>query len=262
MKIVIPTYRRDKQLTWSFLSKKVREETVFVCDARDARRLSFLGTINTMIVPESVRTIADKMAWIFQNIGEEKILLLDDDLRFSMHRDWDGTGKITVASETEIDHFFGQIDEMLSLYPAVGISCRQANYGGRDYDGKTKTWRHVEKDKVEKNGKLMYAIGYHVPTVLRECELNRIEYRADYDYILQLLRKGYENRCLLEFCVDQTYNNPGGCSEQRTVERNNEDADKLVALHPGLVRVVEKEYKGSLHRKECVVSWKKALGKL
>jgi hypothetical protein len=43
------------------------------------------------------------------------------------------------------------------------------------------------------------------------------------------------------------------------VAKSDAEAEKLAALHPGLVKVVQKDYKG-VPRKEVIVQWKKALG--
>jgi hypothetical protein len=76
---------------------------------------------------------------------------------------------------------------------------------------------------------------------------------------LQLLRKGYDNIISHETVVDNVYDLRGGCHDERTVERSDAAAELLAELHPGLVKVVEKDYKGSVKRKEVIVSWKKSL---
>ncbi len=106
---------------------------------------------------------------------------------------------------------------------------------------------------------MIYALGYDLDKAVPLLELGRIEHREDMDYTLQLLRQGHENILLTDLCVDQKYNAPGGASSERTMEASNADAELLAELHPGLVRVADKKYKGSIPRKEVVVSWKKAL---
>jgi hypothetical protein len=106
---------------------------------------------------------------------------------------------------------------------------------------------------------MMYCLGYRPEILRRVCELGRIEHREDMDYTLQLLRAGYPNRVNYRLAVGQkAYNAKGGASLERTMEASNADAEKLAELHPGLVRVAEKNYKQSIKRKEVVCSWKKA----
>lgn len=246
MKIVIPTYRREKQLTYGFLSKASKRNTVFVVDEADARRLKWfaLEPDQIHVHPPEIKTIAAKMSYIFAAMGLQKIMLFDDDLRFAIRRDFMGSTSLKPATADEIDNKLETIAADLDKFPQAGLGARQGN--------------NNQKLPMELCAKAMYAIGYDCRVMREQCVLNRIEYRADYDYTLQLLRKGYQNKIYHDLVVDQSYNNPGGCSEQRTVERNDEDALLLAKLHPGLVRVVDKEYKASLKRKECVVSWKKA----
>lgn len=257
MKIVIPTYRRDRQLTFSFLSKKAKENVVFFLSAdaaeRDRRALSFLGVQPEQIVvcPTEVTSIAKKRAYILQfaagnNPSWSKILMFDDDLRFATRRDGWASTKLYPATPEEVDAGIQWIEDQLDTFAHAGIGARQGN--------------NTQKLPVQSTARMMYALGYRVADVVSNCELGRIETREDFDYTLQLLRRGHDNLVNHTICVDQSYNNPGGCRDQRTIESSNADAEKLAELHPGLVRVVEKDYKASLKRKEVVVQWKKALG--
>lgn len=249
MRIVIPTYgRAGQQVTYGYLPKEWKAKTDFYVNQKDADKLVSYGIARPgsqiFVVPEDIKTIAQKRAYILQHTGHEKILMMDDDLRPFSRRDGNGT-KLFQSTEAEICEAFNTITDLLDNYRHVGISPRQGN---NNLEG-----------PLEANTRMVYALGYHVPTILKECVLGRIEHREDMDYTLQLLRKGYENRVLVNFCVDQKYNAPGGASLERTMEASNADARKLAELHPGLVRVVEKAYKASVPRLEVVCSWKKAL---
>jgi hypothetical protein len=110
--------------------------------------------------------------------------------------------------------------------------------------------------------RMMLALGYYLPVVMREAELGRIETREDMDVALQLLRRGHPNAVCHTFVVGQEgagYAASGGCTGQRTTEASNRDAHRLAELHPGYVRVVERDYKSSVPRAEVVCSWAKAL---
>lgn len=249
MRIVIPTYGRvGAQVTYGNLPAKWKAKTDFYVNQKDGDKLVAYGIAREgsqiFVVPEDIKTIAQKRAYILRTTAHEKILMMDDDLRPFNRRDGNGT-KLFQSTEDEIMQAFTDIETLLDTFRHVGISPRQGN---NNLEG-----------PLEANTRMVYALGYHVPTIVKECELGRIEHREDMDYTLQLLRKGYENRVLVNFCLDQKYNAAGGASLERTMDASNADAKRLAELHPGLVRVVEKQYKASVPRLEVVCSWKKAL---
>ena len=260
MHIIIPTYRRDSQVTWSYLSKDARARTVFVVDERDKRRIYLmlrLEDTSFWVVPETVTTIAEKRAWIIEESvrrGIDKILMLDDDLRFAVRKDWNET-KLTQATTADVDVVLAQVEELLTDFAHVGIGPRQGN-NTHGPNGNTK----FKKMEIEPNDRMMYALGYRTDILIKNCILNRVSLREDFDYNLQLLRKGFENRVIHTTVTDQKYNTMGGCHDQRTVEMSNEQASLLASLHPGLVKVVEKDYDVSTKRLEVIVQWKRALG--
>lgn len=247
MKIIIPTHRRvEKQKTFSFLPESLHKDTVLIADEVDAPALRELlkdTEAKVVVHPPEIDSIAKKRAWIIQNSSEDKILMLDDDLRFEVQDKPDNT-YLRRAEPEEVGKYIKQVEDYLDDYAHVGISARQGN-------------NRLERPYRE-NSRMMYALGYR-PEVLREhCELGRIEHREDFDYCLQLLKAGYPNIVLTYIAVGQDYNNAGGASEQRTTEASNQDAYKLAELHPGLVRTTEKDYKQSVKRIEVICQWRKA----
>lgn len=246
MKVIIPTYRRvGTQNTFKQLPEEWKRRTLFVTDQQDADHMrSFLSFKDRefAIVPPSVTTIAQKRKWIIENIECDSMVQLDDDLIFAT-RNPDKPGLIK-PTEAQVDYWFKELEKMLKQYAHAGFSARQFN------NNREPGWI--------KNTRMMYSLGYQPKVLLKECELGRIETREDMDVTLQLLKKGYENVVCSDFCHDQVFNAVGGCSLQRTIEKSNEDADRLAELHPGIVRVVEKAYKTSIPRKEVTCAWKKA----
>jgi hypothetical protein len=95
--------------------------------------------------------------------------------------------------------------------------------------------------------------------VLREAEFGRLSTHEDMDVCLQLLTKGFANKVNYTFVVDQKFGNPGGCTNERTVETNNADCYRLASFFPAYVRVSEKNYAGSVPRVEVVCQWARAL---
>lgn len=256
MRIYIPTYRRtDFQKTFGLLPLKWKARVTFVVDKQDYKAICKLALqYGAKVVRCPAKTIAQKRKWIIKKTKYLIIFMMDDDLRFCTRKykpDQDASdpkqNKSSQVNSTikEIDRAFRRIEKMLRLYAHVGISAKQGN-------------NNMPGRKFAKNVRMIYGLGYQVEVLRSECKLGRIEHREDMDYTLQLLRKGYANRVLLDNCVDQLYNTPGGASVDRKTEDSDADAIKLAKLHKPFVKVVDKTYKVSLIRKEVVCSWKKA----
>jgi hypothetical protein len=93
-------------------------------------------------------------------------------------------------------------------FPHVGFGPRQGN--------------NHEKGGWKTPARMMFSLGYYLPIVVKECELGRVETREDMDVTLQLLRKGYPNAVWQTTVNDQRkYDAPGGCTNERTIERSN-----------------------------------------
>ena len=283
--LYIPTRGRvDNQITLGNIPKEWLHRTILVCPKSEARAHAKNWPMVAVVAqPDSVKTIADKRKWIFENADSEKILVMDDDLSFCLRRTtlksfagygssstdkrWaeakkktpgvDGLVKLTDGQhDAKVGAIFTATERMLTEYAHGGIGPRLMN--------NMRGWEFTT------NMRVMYALAYHVPTVLKHCELGRITTREDFDYTLQLMRAGFENAVYTWACVEQYtgYNAPGGASDERTIARSNSDAKLLARLHPGLVRIAEKEYKASwdknaseISRKriEVVISWAKAV---
>jgi hypothetical protein len=224
-----------------------------VCPKKEVFKLSALDIneeVEVIAQPDPDCTIAQKRRWIleeFHRRGEEKIIMLDDDLRFATRisgTDW----------HLKEIRWFGLISEFNLLedklgpeFPHVGFGPRQGN-NTLDEVG----WKIPSR--------MIYSLGYYLPIVIKECELGRIETREDMDLTLQLLRKGYPNAVWHTTVNDQRkFDAPGGATNERTMERSNRDAYRLGELHPGYVTIVEKDYKASVPRLEVICQWKKAL---
>lgn len=250
MRIIIPTYRRTGiQHTFNTLPPKWQAATTFVCDQEDADKLAlrYTDTSCSFLVTEpGIDTIAKKRALIlryYAETGVDKIVMMDDDLRFAVRITNDT--KLLPAARTQIDLYLVMLKQQLDKTMHAGWSARQGN------NRKPAGW--------DGPARMMYVLGYRPADVVQHCELGRIETREDFDYTLQLLRKGFPNAVNNDICADQGYNAPGGCSLSRTVESSNADAHRLAELHPGLVKATQKDYEGSVPRVEVVVQWKKAL---
>lgn len=254
LQIVIPSYRRmARQATLGYLPPEWAARTTLVVDESDAglQRLYDLRGARVLVHPPEVDTIAKKRAWIIRNSVFNKIVMFDDDLRFAVRISETDT-KLRQAEHADLDFYLRMLDGELDKLVHAGWSARQGN-------------NNVKHHGYVENARMMFVLGYDCAT-LRDMEnkgtitLGRVRTREDMELTLQLLRLGYSNSVDFRIAADQVagYAAKGGCSDERTVESSNADAEELAQLHPGFVRVVEKSYKGSVNRKEVVVSWKKA----
>lgn len=245
MRIYIPTRGRvGKQVTLRSLTARLRSRTWLVAPKDEVQGLKLLHP-NVIAQPASITTIAAKRAWIVkQHTTSDKLIMLDDDVGFyargpkGLLREY--------ATDAVIEELFQWVEDSLDDYAHIGISSRMGN-------------NHVE-EAVKQTTRMMHAIAYHTHVMKKVVKFNRVAMREDFDYTLQLLRAGYDNMVRYDVCVAPgSYGAAGGCAVERTVAKSDEEAEKLAKLHPGLVKVVEKDYLG-VPRKEVIVQWKKALG--
>jgi hypothetical protein len=250
MRIYIPTKGRlSKQLTLSNLPRTLRERTTIVCPENEAiwHKRSWM-TSEVMVQPDPKMGISEKRKWIVDTTDHEKIVMLDDDLRFAVRRD-DDNGKFRSAKDEDVIKAFAELEAILDAeIPHAGFAARGGGIGEAAKQG---GWQQAKRQ--------MYVLGYHVPTVREHAVFGRLSTHEDMDVTLQLLTKGFPNMINFTFVVDQKFGNPGGCTEERTVSINNDDSLELARLHPGFVRATQKDYAGSTPRVEVVCSWVKAL---
>ena len=255
MKIIIPTKGRiSNQTTLQNLPPALRDITQVVCPEKEAFWIEqkFPKVLVTK-QPDPAMTIAEKRKWIVDSATDPNIVMLDDDLRFAVRRD-DNPALFRKAEEADILRAFTELSQLLSPdVPHAGFSARGSGIGDAAKRG---GWQEGKR--------MMYVLGYHVPTVKANAVFNRISTHEDMDICLQLLSKGFANMVNFSFVVDQKFGSPGGCSGERTIERNNADVELLAAYHPEYVRVTRKEYASSEPRLEVVCAWQKCLrdGKL
>jgi ribosomal protein L23 len=256
MRIYIPTYRRaTAQKTWSLLPPEWRKKTTFVVDDQDKQALITRGIKATFWVhPKRVKTIAQKRAWIIESTKHEKIIMMDDDLRFCARRYLDkkkGLIELPAATVEQIGEAIEALFNKLDTHAHVTMSPRQMNNQSNN----------AFKHGWDENARAIYVLGYRVSVLRKYCKLGRIEHREDMDYTLQLLTQGFKNAKYMEVCVDTKYNSAGGASLERSMEASNADAKKLARWFPDFVKVVERAYKESVPRKEVIVAWKQAYEK-
>lgn len=203
---------------------------------------------------KSVSTMDDKLgkklALMAADVEDDLVMLCDDDFVFFRRIDIDEAG-LRKMEEDDWHDLFTDIHNIFELGDdiyAVGVSMRQGN-------------NRLEADGAQ-NTRLNGCIIYRRDMFL-SVEHDRVNPMNDFDVNLQLLRQGYTNHLISEFCYNQGGTNaPGGSSDYRTLETQAESAHKLAELHPGFVKIRQKVNKtGDIRlreRTEVTVYWKKA----
>ena len=246
MAIIIPTRgRTSKQLTLQSLPGELRRLTTLVCPKVEASGLYRLYPDVEIVVEPHPMKLAEKRGWIVQEwfrAGFDKIIMLDDDLRFATRKSTDDDWHLDeIKGEALIPEFKRIAEKLGPEFPHVGFGPRQGNNRL-----KTVGWKSP--------GKMVCALGYYLPIVAKEVLWDLVELRQDMCASLQLLLRGYPNAIWTTTVVDQHRDAPGGCCIYRTLEYSNAQAEKLAQLFPGYVSVGER-----YGRLEVTVQWKKAL---
>ena len=88
-------------------------------------------------------------------------------------------------------------------------------------------------------------------------------YAENFHLIIQLLKMGYKNRISNRFRIDTiATQSEGGCAVERTVERHNDSMRALAEMHPGIVKLYEKETTGGqwagTPKLAAKIAWKEA----
>ena len=258
IEIVIPTHKRvERQITLGNLPPDC-PVTLVVSDPHEAKELTSLHKNRPIKVKvANGATIAEKRHWIMSNLKSKFIFMLDDDLTFftrcpHRHREWsDGwkaaPGKqfLVKSSYAEVRFALDKLTKLTTQYNLVGMGSRLGN--------------NRVQDVTTVNTRQMHFFGLSRATYLKSgVRFDDVKCREDFHVTLGMLKSGYANVLYHHVCCSPgSYNAAGGASTERTMDISNQEAHRLAELHPGLVRVVAKEYKNE-PREEVIVQWKKA----
>lgn len=251
MQIVIPTRARThQQLTLQSLPHELRQRTTIVCPKQEvvnlARRID--KQVEIVVQPNSTWKIAAKREWIVREwlrCGYDKIIMLDDDLRFATRKSADDWHLREIRGDELIAEFQRLEDKLGPKFPHVGFGQRQGN-------------NRLAVSGWQSPGKMVCALAYFLP-IVSKCKFDLVELREDLCVTLQLLLQGHPNAIWTETVVDQRYNSAGGCSTYRTIQMANAEARKLAELFPNYISLVARDYKTSVPRLEVMVRWQQAL---
>jgi hypothetical protein len=270
--LVIPTHGRvGRQITLQALPVALQSEAILVASLpEEAKALRSLYPDNELLVARGVKSIAEKRHWIMQNVKGHMVFMMDDDLAFFQRcpprwRVWEeergayalkpgapaGSALMTrlYPQDAALLRLFQDLDKRMTTHdPAMlGIAHR----------------RHSDKQKESwaVNGRMMYAFGVNPDVYKRlKVKFTAVALREDFHVVLSILRAGGQGHSYVELLNNEygSFGAAGGCSAERSMEFSDAQCFVLQKLHPQFVKVVDRAYKGSIPRKEVVVSWKKA----
>lgn len=193
--------------------------------------------------------IRDTRQWIMDQAQDDKIIMVDDDLRFATRRLEDHT-KFVNSTPGDVTTIFNRLELMLDQAPLVGLAERSGSN------------RISLKDLPVSMSKRLFSIQAIDTTWFHAAGMSyRPEFMSDFDLVLQALTKGYPSGLLTTHTKDSTSgsNAAGGCSIDRTPERLAASSYRLAELWPDFVTVREaKGWKGDEARTDVRVSWAKA----
>jgi hypothetical protein len=246
-------FRTTQQATLQVLNDAKLRPTLVVQEREQeayAHGLTHEMQYDMLVLPDKIRTIAATRDWLIHSWAHhDKLLMLDDDLHIACRRD-DNRSLFRNPMPVDIHQMLASINDALNPCPMVGIGPREG--GNRN------------TDHVVHNTRIMRVLGFR-RSYLREHKIffSGVELMEDFHVNLQILRSGADTCILNDWVSDQAGGSaaPGGCSSYRTDALQSAAAHRLAALHPGLVRVVQKATKtawGGGVRTDVVVQWKKA----
>lgn len=176
-----------------------------------------------------------------------KILIMDDDLRFSM-RDPEGSPSLVKATEEAISEGLHSLAGMLNYYPLVGLHPRAMGNNAP----------HGVKECTRINA--MQGVNLDM---IGHVKLDHWPILADMVLNLTLLTRGQKTAIWCELFWDQVgaSNAPGGCSLHRTAEQQAEAVYGLHNMFPEVVTVQMKQVKKGWfggQRADFRIQWQKA----
>jgi hypothetical protein len=261
MLIAIPSMARAEthmaRLFFHLLPIKWQEDTVLFVPKSEAKAYAAeVPLLKIIPIPDKVKGIIRTRRWIGEwarDADHGKFVMCDDDLLFHTRiaaDDW----HLAKSTPKQLGQMFDWIEKSLNKHAQVGISSREGNNRSGVGDLKSLT--------VE-NTRLLRVYAYQTELFLKVCAVKEVPEdftMDDFHVTLKLLRSGHSNCQTAWWANDhRSTQDAGGASTYRTFESHNKSAELLAKMHPGFVRLHQKQDKGKFGtRTEVVIAWKKA----
>ncbi len=213
MKIYIPTIgRADKQRTAEVLRAAGLD---FVLVTSDTDPASYAGWPHVVIEEYGIR---DRRQWILDNAEEDKVIMMDDDLRFFFRAE---EKKFRQADPTEVACMVNAVVAMLDHYAHGGVTDRfMCNAQPRIF---------------KENSRYYHILAYNKALFPDPAPRYTLYTSEEQEMNLKLLTAGKKNFVITEWTTDDVPYAPGGCSMWRTPDLETQEAKKLAEMFPGIV---------------------------
>lgn len=248
--IYIPSLNRaGRVITLASLSEDAKAHTHVVVRADQMKDYESCG-VSVLPEPAHCKHIGHCRQWIIETCPTKYLMMLDDDLSFSIRPvfgDWH-------LWQLPKDGWDGMMDVLMQKVHEENLA--HASVAFREKS-------NVCLDDWQYNQRYSRLFIYDLEQ-FRELgvELGRMVVMEDFDIALQLIEKGRPSAICFAFAQGQAMSGAdGGCSTYRTLQVQNEGANRLKELHPDFVKTVQKTTKmawGGATRTDVIISWKKA----
>lgn len=219
--VYIPTKgRQEKLLTLKALLKYSNIRPILVHPDSESHDYNKIQIVN-------MKYLGQVWQHILEQCPTNGVIIIDDDLKFNVrYKGWSDT----LIPVRDLNPMFDWMVEQLDKgYVHGAISLRRGNnFTNEDFKDCTNA-----KDCLFFNKRILLD---------ENARLDRLKTMQDFDITLQLLSLGYPNRVGYNWSCDQKNPvAPGGTALYRTPEVQEEAANQLADMWPGIVKVVKKK---------------------
>lgn len=217
--LYIPTIGRvDKQITALVLKEAGIDYKLVVKTKADA------GNEPYIICKAS--GIKATRQYILEKSTEDKIIMLDDDLKF--RKRIKDTGRFTKCEPKDIRKLLSLIEKLLDRHAHVGLV--------------DEFMCNIRPPGFITIGRYTSLIAYNKKLFPKPWPKFRIEINEEHDFNLQLLNKGLRPAIITDYTKSTKFFADGGCNTWRTAEVEKTAHWDLAKLWPNFVSVVPNKY--------------------
>lgn len=224
MLIAIPSKNRAGNTTTNKILPNVG--TFFVPKSEEHQYRSYIK--NVVAVPNDVRGITATRNWILQNAGDERLVFLDDDVRYAGYTKMTPYKalKIEIKDEVfwhnEFAKFFDMCDQL--DYKIWGLKTESAPRSVYPYKPfNFKSYVTASCMGIVNDGEYLFDEEYKVKEDYEVC----LRHIRDKGGILAVRYLHWEN---------EHWTTDGGCKDYRTVQMEKDAIKLLARSYPGMVR--------------------------
>lgn len=180
-------------------------------------------------IPEQIKVlgfngdpgIGPKRDYILQIARADKIIMMDDDLRFYKRL---GDGRFVIAMPDDTEAMIGDILTLLDTYPHVGLVDKFMSTGRPRHHQECKRFNQV--------------LAFNRDLFPHPWPRFRLAFaHEEHDMHLQFLTRGYKTAITTEWSKSDKHNSDGGCSDWRSADKFKAAQEQMLKLWPTIVTV-------------------------